>query len=405
MKTRNQLSAGEVDALIADLERRLHGVGIETQPEVAAKIVGLISDAGAGLRDYANVIKADPALTGRLLRLANSAFFAQRQPVSNLERACVLLGLGRLKAVSMGFYLSRASVSDATHKLSRRVWGQSVYRACLAAELAQHACPTLASEAFVAGLMLDAGVPVLVKFLGEDALAIAQSGLSPAKQFRKEFETLPFTHVDVVAAMIRRWRLPDPLAKPIERHHIQPAEGVRPDPIHTLHRIVYYAGALQLDDSCRPAEAAPLPLTAERALGLTVPQLSLIVRRASDEYGAMCEIFREVAESIGDMDDMVNIVQSQLVEIMDQTLMDQFKDASKAARGSFRIADRSIEIEPGLDNLAVAYLNDASGTRLLSYTFRPDHETAADVLDALGLEFVPPQEQADLDLYLRSLAA
>src|SRR5215468_4195680 len=87
MKTRNLLSAGEVDALLAALEGRLQGVGVETQPEVAARILDLIADPGAGLRQYADVVRADAALSGRLLRLANSAFFAQRQPVTNLDRA------------------------------------------------------------------------------------------------------------------------------------------------------------------------------------------------------------------------------------------------------------------------------------------------------------------------------
>lgn len=405
MKTRNKLTAGEVDALILELERRLHGVGVESQPEVAAKVINLVSDPGAGLRDYANVIKADPALAGRLLRLANSAFFAQRQPVSNLDRACVLLGLGRLRAVSMGFYLSRAAAADAGHRLSRRIWGEGVYRACLATELAHCLCPSLASEAFIAGLMIDAGIPVMVKLQGEKALKIAEAGLPPSKQFRAEFETLPFTHVDVAAALVRRWRLPEPLAKPIERHHTQPAEGARPDPVHALHRITYYVGALHLDGACKPAEPAPLPLTAERTLGLTTAQLTQIVRKAADEYGAMCELFREVADTVGDIAEMVDIVQQQLVEMMDQSLMDQFRSESRASGGCFRIADRSVEIESGQDELAVAYLNDTEGNRLLSYTFDPGQETAQQVFEALGLEGVTPQDRDDLDTYLRSLAA
>src|SRR5689334_2751536 len=105
MKPRSELSGAEVDDLLGALEGRLHTVGIESQPEVAARIVELVSDPDAGLRQYADVVRADAALSGRLLRLANSAFFAQREPVTSLDRACVLLGLDRLKAVSLGFQL------------------------------------------------------------------------------------------------------------------------------------------------------------------------------------------------------------------------------------------------------------------------------------------------------------
>src|SRR5205823_4861273 len=79
------------------------------------------------------IIRADAALAGRVLRLANCAFFAQRQPITNLDRSCVLLGVDRLKSVALGFYLSRAAAGDPRQSLSRRIWGQSVYRACLSA--------------------------------------------------------------------------------------------------------------------------------------------------------------------------------------------------------------------------------------------------------------------------------
>lgn len=405
MKTRNTLSAAEVDALLADLERRLQGLGMETQPEVAAKVIDLVANPGAGLRDFASAIKADPALTGRLLRLANSAFFAQRQPVSNLDRACVLLGLGRLKAVSMGFYLSRAAAADAGHQVSRRIWGESVFRACLASELAHRICPPLAPEAFVIGLMLDAGVPLLAKLEGPKALRIIQSDMSPTKKFRAEFEQLPFTHVDIATALARRWRLPEPLAKPIERHHTPAPDTAKPGSITTLHRIAFYVGALQLDTAGRPAEPAPMPLTAERTLGLKPGELEQIIRRASDEYSAMCELFREVAQNIGDVAQMVDLVQQQLVEMIDQTMMQQLQDESKPSISSFAIAQQSIEIEVGRDEFAVAYLNDAHGRRLLSYMFRRGRQSAFEVLEALGVESATAEERADLDTYLRSIAA
>ena len=59
MKLRKTLSAGEVEALWADLEQGLRGIGVSSQPEVAAKIVELVGNADAGLRDYADVIRAD----------------------------------------------------------------------------------------------------------------------------------------------------------------------------------------------------------------------------------------------------------------------------------------------------------------------------------------------------------
>jgi hypothetical protein len=102
---------------------------------------------------------------------------------------------------------------------------------------------------------------------------------------------------------------------------------------------------------------------------------------------------------------MVELVQHQLVELLDQSLMTQYQSETKATGGAFQIADQQIEIEIASDEMAVAYLNDAGGHHLVSYTFRPGEESASAVLEALGLEAISPQESEELDDYLRSIAA
>lgn len=405
MKLRKLLTAGEIDALLAELDRKLHGVVPQTQPEIAARILELVADRDAGLRQYADVIKADPALSGRLLRLANSAFFAQRQPVTNLDRACVLLGLERIKATAMGFYLARSASTGPDDALARRVWGEGVYRACLASELSRHLCPGYSAEAFCIGLMLDSGIPILVKMLGEPAAAILKDASHPPRQFKAEFETLPCTHVDVVAMLARRWKLPDLLAKPIERHHLSPPEGARPEPVYLLHRIAYYVGALELNAQNIPDQPAPLQLTAQKVLGFGAEQLASVIRRSASEYAAMNEMFREVADSIGDMNDMADQVQRQLVDIVDSTMMVEFRDHTRETTGTFEVGDQRIEIELDRQGLGIAYLLDADGERFLSHSFTPRGARASELLDALGVEPPSPGSIADLDSYIRSIAA
>lgn len=404
MKPRSTLTAAEIDALMADLGRRLEGVGVETQPEVAAKVLSLVSDPNSGLRQFAEVIKADPALSGRMLRLANSALFAQYEPVTNLERACVLLGLERLKALSLGFYLSRAAAGDAEPELSRRIWGQSVYRACLATELARLIVPARAPEAFVVGLLLDAGVPLLVRLLGPPAAAIVSVDRPPARQFIAECQALPFTHVDVAAAMAKKWRLPELLTRPIERHHTPPKGGVC-DAAHLLHRVAYYVGSVHLGMRTATEPASALPPDPQRLLGLTVERLGEVARRAAAEYREMQEMFRDVADPAGSAEEIVERVQRQLVEAFDRTMESQLRSETGANVGSFRVAGQSIEIEMDRQGLAIAYLSDAEGNRLLSYAFRPGAEGAMQVLDALGIDVPRPGDADELDLYLRRMAA
>ncbi len=108
MRTRNTLTAAEVMKMLEHLEERLARIGLETQPDVALKILNLTTDPKSQLSDYARVIKTDPGLSGRLLKLSNSALFAQRNPVTSIDRACLLIGVSRLKSMSLGFHLGAA---------------------------------------------------------------------------------------------------------------------------------------------------------------------------------------------------------------------------------------------------------------------------------------------------------
>ncbi len=403
MKARHTLSPPEVDALRAEIDVRLAGQGLPTQPGVAAKILSLVADPEAGLRQYADVLKSDVALSGRLLRLANSAYFAQVTPVTAGERACVLLGLERLKAVSLGFYLSRAAATDPNQVLSRRVWGQSVLRACLAAELARMEAPGHVAEAFTIGLMLDAGAPLLHRLLGKPVERILSSGEAPAKQFVVEFEALPFTHVDVASALMRRWRLPELLSWPIERHHTAPGDVTRPEPLHVLHRIAFYTGSVSLTGAPAARVSKHFQGIAEGVLRLAPDAMGEVIQRATDEYGAIREVFREVADEIEDLGATAELAHSQLVALMDETMV--AARPAPAGPAEFTVAGQRVEIEPDRAGRAVAYLRDQRGERLVSHSFEVGRIDAAPLLDALGLDGASADETRDLERHLRSLAA
>ncbi|MEX2220097.1 MAG: HDOD domain-containing protein [Phycisphaerales bacterium] len=405
MKPRSSLSAAEVTSLLEYLERRLDSAGVATQPEVAVRLVNLTADPDAAMRDYADTVRSDVSLAGRLLRMANSAYFAQRQPVTTIERACVLLGVERLKAVSLGFCLSRSATGGTTRGLSRRIWGESLLRACLVSELARAVDPAHVSEAFVIGLMLDAGVPLLADWLGPPADRVLEAEPSPAAQYQAEFRTLPYTHVDVVAAMAQRWKLPELLAKPIARHHSEPSARPVREPVHQLHRLAYCIGNLRLDEGAADPLEQPLAPPAVKLLGVGAEAVKEAVGRAVAEHAAMMVVFRDIAWLAGDIGAIAERAQRQLVEVMDQTMIAQLRRETRTAPESFTVAGHRVEIECPAAGQALAYLTDARGRRLLSHAFSPAQTDAGAVLEALGLHDPQDALSRELDTYIRSLAA
>lgn len=404
MKPRNLLTAAEVAELHEELARRLGDAGVESQPVVATRILDLTRDTDAGMREYAQVIRHDAALSGRLIRLANSAFFAQRQPVTNVDRACVLLGLDRLRSLSLGFYLSRAAATDAGQRISREVWGQSVYRACLAAEIARRLSPSLAAEAFVVGLMVDAGIPLTHRLLGPSFEALHARALPPLKGFNIELAEHAFTHVDVVSVLARRWKLPPLLARPIEWHHSPPTRVERQDPVHVLHRVAYYVGAVALRPDGRPAHRAPMSTTAEVHLDLDAGRLAEIVTQATGEYNAVVELFSDVAESL-EATYLASAVHQQLVDVLDEQMASEIADATRPRPQQFKLGGLTVMLRPDADGLGTAYTYDSSGEPLSTYRFLFASETVESIREALGLEPAPDDDRAAIEEYLERLAA
>src|SRR5687768_4302909 len=85
------VSAGTVPALAAvELVKRLDALG--TLPEVTVRINALVKDLDSDPDELEQVIKHDPALVARMMKVANSAMYALPAPVTSVKKAVVMLG-------------------------------------------------------------------------------------------------------------------------------------------------------------------------------------------------------------------------------------------------------------------------------------------------------------------------
>ena len=83
-----------VDALIEELER------LPAQPSIAMRVVWIADDPGSSAKDLAGVIAADPSLTARVLKLANSAYYGLSGRVANVGFAVTVIGFPTVRAMA-----------------------------------------------------------------------------------------------------------------------------------------------------------------------------------------------------------------------------------------------------------------------------------------------------------------
>jgi putative nucleotidyltransferase with HDIG domain len=178
---------------------------------VLNRALGLLSQGDdVSVRDLSAVIEEDVVITGSLLSIANSALYSGNSRVASVRPAIVRLGLRKTRNVLLGLTVSRCFTTVRAPGLwsSIRFNAHSLAVATLSDLIVQSAPAENAEWAFMAGLLHDIGLPLIVVGLPEQFRAIAMQAGGEVNLVEREREVLGFTHFDLGAEMLARWNCP-----------------------------------------------------------------------------------------------------------------------------------------------------------------------------------------------------
>ena len=203
-----------IDKLIAQTD------SLYSLPAVALEVLRLTESDTVDVAALKESIERDPALVVKILKVVNSSLFGLSGQVSSLTQALALLGARPLKMLVLGFSLPDKLLAEASSEQLERFWRASLTRAIVARDLAtEHFSSSdaiAADEAFVAGLLQDVGVLVLLGQLGEPYTKLLQSAAEEGTDATQlERDSLGFTRSDLTAALGRNWQLPSPIVDAI----------------------------------------------------------------------------------------------------------------------------------------------------------------------------------------------
>ena len=241
-------------------EKFKHLTNLPTLPAVASRSMRLIDDPSTSSSDIAAIIGQDPALSSKLLRLANSAFYGMPGKITTINQAVVVLGFKVITTIvlSVTVFDMFPESTRSKHLFDRKAfWLHSLGCGLIAKHLAQ---PALLDpeEAFCAGLLHDIGKVVLEQYLHEEfhaALRTAHAKKIPL--FAAENEVLGFTHANAAEWLMSGWQLPPEIELPITRHHDPTASAQRFPGIALCHAADWLC--YQIGMAIDPAYAAPEP--------------------------------------------------------------------------------------------------------------------------------------------------
>jgi HD-like signal output (HDOD) protein len=191
-------------------------VALYSRPTVAMELVRLAEEPRVDAKALKNCVAQDPALTCKILRVVNSSMFGLSRPVADLNQAIGLLGIKPLKLLVLGFNLPDTLFAEVAAEELRWYWTNTLTRAVAARLIAEQLWHKPGDEAFVAGLLQDIGILVLLRELGEPYARFLTGVIEEKCHLASlEQDTLGFDHLQLSAALLARWNLPARLGEAI----------------------------------------------------------------------------------------------------------------------------------------------------------------------------------------------
>jgi putative nucleotidyltransferase with HDIG domain len=257
-------------------------------PRAAAEALAMLRDEDSGADDCARIIGTDQALTARVLRLANSAFYGVPGRVSSVNRAVQMLGKRTLRGALTTVALSgQFSAIRCEGFRFDGFWRHTIGTAIGAEAIAR--TRSLDDEtAFTAGVLHDIGrLALAAHFPHETAAMLELARAHDLPWLEAERLALGTDHAAVGAAIASQWNFPAAVQAAIAAHHLPQQDGNAAgmaDVIHVADAIVH-----ALDLAGEAGEAVPdIDAQAWQRVGLSAEQALELFQCIEQGVTALC---------------------------------------------------------------------------------------------------------------------
>ncbi len=195
---------------------------IHPLPHIVTTISRLIADSSSTMKDFEEVIKMDPVLVTRLLRLVNSPFYGLTQTVHSIGRAVAFLGMKNLHNLIVADALKSIFVGKESKSgfSKKRLWLHSAAVSISSKMIAERIFGINGDDAFLCGILHDFGLLVEEQVAKEAFNRICAACQSTADLLRLENEAFATDHCEIGYLMTLDWKMPTTVQDAIRDHHL-----------------------------------------------------------------------------------------------------------------------------------------------------------------------------------------
>ncbi|MBD3422116.1 MAG: HDOD domain-containing protein [Chitinivibrionales bacterium] len=268
-------------------------------PAIVSRLMQVVNSPDTSAEDAAGLIERDPALTGKMLRLANSAFYGIPRTISSVSSAVVILGFNTIKSLVLSASVMQIFPGTNGRQLfdRKKFWRHSIVTAIAAKTIVRQYMRVKMMDpesAFCAGILHDIGKLIFEQYLHDEyqqACTYAREQHVPLLD--AETQVLGINHAQVGRILADKWALPIELEHTIVSHHEPDPSSDMIDLIAAVHLANFMTHELRItvfdDEASRPEW----------------PQARTMLKIDDDIYG---RLFHSVQDELEKSDEFFSIV-------------------------------------------------------------------------------------------------
>lgn len=287
---------------------------LPTLPHILVKLIELCNNEEADLAEISRVVETDPSLSGKILKLINSAYYSLPRKIETIQSSISYLGINTIKNIAIGSSISQAFQPSTVGDLFnlKVFWWHSLRCGVLSRILARETGYKSTEDAFLTGLLHDIGRMVLwVNYPKEYSELLAKYNGRSDLLLAGEIK-YGITHCELGAWLLHRWKLQSFMVDAVLYHHESP-DKIRS--AFALVQIIYLANALSMKPVMELQGISPYQL-AKELWGLENSQIDEMLLQADDELSEVAKLLELEIEEPNDCEKPVSEKDLEIQETM-----------------------------------------------------------------------------------------
>lgn len=240
----SNVKSNKENSKLTDLLERVNGSEFSSIRKVVGGIIKIIENPESTANDLKRIIQIDPPLTARILKIANSAYYAPSKSIDDIVQAIIYIGFNTIKELALSQKVCEIFRSEETIEGYSRValWKQSIAVALMGKLVFRREFGLAGENVYIAGLLHNLGIIAEDQFLHEDFRLILSKSKKEGKNLEQaELEVLGSDHAEVGRMIAEDWNFPGELTMSIGCHH---------HPTRVAHEFSRVATVLYIADHC-----------------------------------------------------------------------------------------------------------------------------------------------------------